>query len=102
MAAAAGLRVPPCSDVIQRPLDHLNGAGLLWRLSGGRIIAMYTDWAVIEINGAQRIIYRRPSPCEWRTDSSLPRLATPASHSSGTRPVCVGSIGALSTPVDVV
>jgi len=33
---------------------------------------------------------------------SLPRLATPASHSSGTRPVCVGSIGALSTPVDVV
>jgi hypothetical protein len=61
MAAAAGLRVPPCSDVIQRPLDHLNGAGLLWRLSGGRIIAMYTDWAVIEINGAQRIIHRRPS-----------------------------------------
>jgi hypothetical protein len=47
------------------PLDHLNGAGLLWRISGGRIIAMYTDWAVIEINGAQRIIHRRPSPANF-------------------------------------
>jgi len=34
-----------------RPLDHLKGAGLLWRLSGGRIVAMYADWAVIEVNG---------------------------------------------------
>src|SRR5436190_20324423 len=33
MVTAAGLRVPPCSDVIQRPLDHLNGAGLLWRMA---------------------------------------------------------------------
>jgi hypothetical protein len=28
-----------------RPLDHLNGAGLLWRISGGKITAMQSDWA---------------------------------------------------------
>ena len=65
MAAAAGLRVPPCSDVIQRPLDHLNGAGLLWRISGGKITAMQSDWATIEIDGVQRIIHRRPSPANF-------------------------------------
>jgi hypothetical protein len=55
----------PCSDVIQRPLDHLNGAGLLWRISGGKITAMQSDWATIEINGAQRIIHGRPSPANF-------------------------------------
>src|SRR5258707_8764751 len=30
-------------------LDHLNGAGLLWRICGGKITAMYANWAVIEI-----------------------------------------------------
>ena len=34
-----------------RPLDHLNGAGLLWRISGGKITAMQSDWATIEIDG---------------------------------------------------
>jgi hypothetical protein len=48
-----------------RPLDHLNGAGLLWRISGGKITAMQSDWATIEINGAQRIIQRRPSPANF-------------------------------------
>jgi hypothetical protein len=48
-----------------RPLDHLNGAGLLWRISGGKITAMQSDWATIEINGAQRIIHRRPSPANF-------------------------------------
>jgi hypothetical protein len=48
-----------------RPLDHLNGAGLLWRISGGKISSMGTDWATIEINGAQRIIHRRPSPANF-------------------------------------
>ena len=48
-----------------RPLDHLNGAGLLWRLSGGKIIAMQSDWALIEINGVQRIIHRRPTPANF-------------------------------------
>ena len=60
-----GLRVPPCSDVIQRPLDHLNGAGLLWRISGGKITAMQSDWTTIEIDGVQRIIHRRPSPANF-------------------------------------
>jgi hypothetical protein len=69
-----------------RPLDHLNGAGLLWRLSGGRIIAMYTDWAVIEINGAQRIIHRRPSL--WRCGQSGTRTVRLGGHvQSGTRRV---------------
>jgi len=26
---------------------------------------MQTDWATIEINGAQRIIHRRPSPANF-------------------------------------
>jgi hypothetical protein len=34
-----------------RPLDHLNGAGLLWRISGGKITGMQSDWATIEIDG---------------------------------------------------
>jgi hypothetical protein len=45
-----------------RPLGHLNDAGLLWRIFGGKITSMETDWATIEINGAQRIIHRRPTP----------------------------------------
>ena len=49
-----------CLDVI-----HLQGAGLLWRISGGRIVAMGGDWAAFEINGAQRIIHRRPSPANF-------------------------------------
>jgi hypothetical protein len=43
----------------------LNGAGLLWRISGGKISSMRTDWATIEINGAQRIIHRRPSLADF-------------------------------------
>jgi hypothetical protein len=35
-----------------RPLDHLQGAGLLWRISGSKIVAMGADWATIEIGGA--------------------------------------------------
>jgi len=47
------------------PPDHLNGAGLLWRISGGKITAMQSDWATIEIDGVQRIIHRRPSPANF-------------------------------------
>jgi hypothetical protein len=47
-----------------RPLDHLNGAGLLWRISGGKITAMQTDWATIEIDGVQHI-HRRPAPANF-------------------------------------
>ena len=45
-----------------RSLDHLSGAGLLWRISGGKITAMQTDWATIEIDGVQHIVHRRPPP----------------------------------------
>jgi hypothetical protein len=85
MAAAAGLSVAAdlgwdtlalfgCHPM--RPLDHLNGAGLLWRISGGKISSMRTDWATIEINGAQRIIHsvpRWPTSC-CRGDDGLPPL----------------------------
>jgi hypothetical protein len=37
------------------PADHLNGAGLLRRMSGGKITAMETDWATIEIDDVQHI-----------------------------------------------
>jgi hypothetical protein len=47
-------------------LDHLNGAGLLWRISGGKITAMETDWATIEIDGVQQhIVHRRPPPANF-------------------------------------
>ena len=45
-----------------RPLDHLNGAGLLWRISGGKISSMQTDWAAFEVNGEQHVFHRRPTP----------------------------------------
>jgi hypothetical protein len=57
---------------------HLDGAGLLWRISGGKIIAMYADWAVIEINGEQHIVHRRPSPTSfvlpWRARVAARKL----------------------------
>jgi hypothetical protein len=34
-------------------------------VSGGKITAMQSDWATIEINGAQHIIHRRPSPANF-------------------------------------
>jgi hypothetical protein len=55
MAAAAGLSVlPTCA--------HVNGAGLLWRISGGKISSMQTDWAAFEVNGEQHVFPRRPTP----------------------------------------
>jgi len=44
-----------------RPLDQ-PGAGLLWRLSGGRLLAIYKDWATIAgTDGTPRVFHRRPS-----------------------------------------
>jgi hypothetical protein len=43
----------------------LNDFDQFWRISGGKISFMRTDWATIEINGAQRIIHRRPSPANF-------------------------------------
>ena len=48
-----------------RPLDHLNGVGLLWRISGGKFTAMQSDWATIEIDGVQHIAHRRPAPANF-------------------------------------
>jgi len=48
-----------------RPLDHLQGAGLLWRLRGGKINSMHADWAMIEVNGEQQVVHRRPAPANF-------------------------------------
>jgi hypothetical protein len=44
-----------------RPLLHHGSAGLLWALSGGRLLELHRDWAVFErsANGSQRIFDRR-------------------------------------------
>jgi hypothetical protein len=54
-----------------RPLDPLNGAGLPWRISGGKISSMRTDWATIEIDGA-----RRPTSCCRGGDQHLERYCS--------------------------
>ena len=48
-----------------RPLDHLKGAGLVWRISGGKITEMHTDWAAIEVNGERHVFHRRPAPVNF-------------------------------------
>ena len=53
-----------------RPLDQ-PGAGLLWRVAGGRLTAIYKDWATIDAgDGAQRVFHRRPGT----TNVTLPWL----------------------------
>ena len=43
-----------------RPLEHLGSAGLVWVINGGRLVALYRDWATIELaNGAERVFHRR-------------------------------------------
>jgi hypothetical protein len=37
----------------------------LWRISSGKITAMYADWATIEIDGVQHIVHRRPPPANF-------------------------------------
>jgi len=44
---------------------RLGDVQLLWRICGRKITAMQSDWATIEIDGAQRIIHRRPSPANF-------------------------------------
>jgi hypothetical protein len=43
------------------PLMHLGSAGLLWAITGGKLVELHRDWAVIElpVNRSQRIFYRR-------------------------------------------
>src|SRR5262245_48195452 len=42
-------------------VDRSSGVGLLWAISGGRLVELRRDWAVIELaeNGSQRIVDRR-------------------------------------------
>jgi hypothetical protein len=49
-----------CSDP-KRPFDHLAGAGLVWRVGGGRLTSIHSDWAVVEVNGVERVVHRRPA-----------------------------------------
>src|SRR5882724_10037456 len=44
---------------------HRRPSPLRAAISGGKITAMETDWATIEINGAPRIIHRWPSPANF-------------------------------------
>src|SRR5262245_41851871 len=44
----------------RRPLDH-PGAGLLWRVAGGRLTTIYREGATIEVDGKQRTFHRRRS-----------------------------------------
>jgi hypothetical protein len=45
----------------KRPLDYSGSAGLLWAITGGRLVELHRDWAVIDlpVNRSQRIFYRR-------------------------------------------
>ena len=58
-----------------RPLDHLNGAGLLWRISGGKISSMEIDWATIrdQWGCTASATRRRSTPLAWkrRRDGAL-------------------------------
>jgi hypothetical protein len=44
----------------KRPADQA-GAGLVWRLAGGTITAIYTDWATYRANGTEGVFHRRPA-----------------------------------------
>jgi hypothetical protein len=56
----------------RRPLDHLQGAGLVWRLGGGKVVDMHSDWAVIEINGERQVVHRRPTAANFVLPWTLP------------------------------
>jgi hypothetical protein len=45
----------------RNPLMYLGKAGLLWQVSGGKIIELHRDWAVIDrpVHRSQSIFYRR-------------------------------------------
>jgi hypothetical protein len=72
-----------------RPLDHLNGAGLLWRIYGGKITAMQSDWATIEINGGtlSAIAAKKNGPQLSRCQSATRTVRLGGHVQSGTRRV---------------
>jgi hypothetical protein len=44
-----------------RPLDHFGSAGLVWAISGGRLVELHRDWALIERaeHRSLRVYHRR-------------------------------------------
>ena len=44
-----------------RPLMYLGSAGLLWAISGGRLVELHRDWAAVELaaDGSRRVFHRR-------------------------------------------
>jgi hypothetical protein len=48
-----------------RPMEYLQGAGLVWRLCGGKITDMHADWAMIEVNAERQVVHRRPAPANF-------------------------------------
>jgi hypothetical protein len=61
-----------------RPGDA--GAGLLWTVSGGRVVEIHRDWASIELaqNGSQRVLTGAVSPkgSGWGKSGSSPQGAS--------------------------
>jgi hypothetical protein len=49
-------------DLVVRRSSPRRRHGLLWRLCGGKITGMHADWAMIEVNGQQQVVHRRPAP----------------------------------------
>ena len=46
-------------------MEYLQGAGLVWRLCGGKITDMHADWAMIEVNAERQVVHRRPAPANF-------------------------------------
>jgi hypothetical protein len=47
----------------RRPLERLGSAGLLWAISGGRLVELRRDWAVIErASDRFRHVHQRERP----------------------------------------
>ena len=47
----------------RRPLERLGSAGLLWAISGGRLVELRRDWAVIErASDRSRHVHQRERP----------------------------------------
>src|SRR3984893_18085192 len=82
--------------MLQAPLAHPGGAGLLWAIQGGRLVELHRDWAVIELaaNGSRHVFERRRVDAgnvtiRWNHVGRRPGDAYPAHPESSTlsRPV---------------
>src|SRR5262249_3107714 len=48
-AGSGGMRFALFGCAPRRPLDYSASAGLLWAISGGRLVELRRDWAVIDM-----------------------------------------------------